>query len=438
MKKISLLLVMCLILSMSVVMSGCSSGGKLYLYVNDDSLKATYTKLAQSFVSEYNADENNKKIEIIVKSTSGTDYIKGLKDALAQEKEYPSVFVLNGINDYNAVKDSCADLSDTDLYKQELLVKSLAVTENEKVKAIPVSVDGFGLIYNESIMQKYFSLSERATTVKSVAEINSYDIFVQVIEDIQRHTEELGVKGAAAPIPLRMNYRDDAQKKLIGIPLYYELEESADAADASTDKNITFKYSENLKNTLDLFVNNTYISATVLGNITYVDAAVDFAQKKSAIMMGTTSAWKYISTAENNSVTKDDISFMPLYMGIKEEKNHSIAMGASSYVAVNSKLNEKETALAKQFINWLYTDKDCITEFNCSLSLPFKSAAGDNPLTDKVMEYAQGSVPTVPFEDDRYPSAEFNDIMGESLLDYVQGIYSWDGIMATATDAWQK
>lgn len=430
MKKISLLLVVCLILSMSIVMSGCSSGEKLYLYVNDDSLAEAYTSLAKSFVKNHNADENNSKMQIVVKSISG-DYASELKTALAQEKEYPSVFILNSVSDYNAVKDCCADLSDMTLYKDELEVKSLAITENEKVTAIPVSVDGFGLIFNNKIMQKYFSLKERATDITSVEEITSYDILVKVVEDIHVHSNELGIKDAVAPVPLKMNYRTYIDEKLVGIPLYYELVNSS-------DKNIEFKYSENLKNVLDLFVGNTYISATLLANITYIDAAVDFAQGQSAVMMGTAASWKYVLAAENNGLTNDDITLLPLYMGIKEEKNYSIAMGTESYIAVNSKLDDESMALAKEFVNWLYTDKECIEKFDNSLSLPFKSAKGNNPMTDKVMEYAQGDVQTVPFIDDLYPSTDFNGIIGEAILDYVQGIYTWDGIIATATDAWQK
>lgn len=430
MKKISLLLVVCLILSMSIVMNGCSSGEKLYLYVNDDSLAEAYTSLAKSFVKNHNADENNSKLQIVVKSIAG-DYASELKTALAQEKEYPSVFILNSVSDYNAVKDCCADLSDMTLYKDELEVKSLAVTENEKVTAIPVSVDGFGLIFNNKIMQKYFSLKERATDITSVEEITSYDILVKVVEDIHVHSNELGIKDAVAPVPLKMNYRTYIDEKLVGIPLYYELVNSS-------DQNIEFKYSENLKNVLDLFVGNTYISATLLANITYIDAAVDFAQGQSAVMMGTAASWKYVSAAENNGLTNDDITLLPLYMGIKEEKNYSIAMGTESYIAVNSKLDDESMALAKEFVNWLYTDKECIEKFDNSLSLPFKSAKGNNPITDKVMEYAQGDVQTVPFINELYPSTDFNSIAGEAILDYVQGVYTWDGIVATATDAWQK
>lgn len=430
MKKISLLLAICLILSMAIVMDGCSSGKKLYLYVNDDALTEAYTNLAKSFEKDYNADENNSKLQIVVKSITD-DYTSGLKSALAQEKDYPSIFILNDINDYNIVKDSCADLSDMKLYSDELEVKSLAITENEKVTAIPVSVDGFGLIFNNKIMQKYFNLDERATTISSVEEITSYDILVKVVEDIHVHSNELGIKDVVAPVPLKMNYRTYIDEKLVGIPLYYELTNSS-------DENIKFKYSENLKNILDLFIRNTYISATLLGNITYIDTAVDFAQGESAIMMGTTSSWKYILAAENNGLTNDDITLLPLYMGIKEEKNYSIAMGTESYIAVNNKLDDESMTAAKEFVNWLYTDKECIDEFDNLLSLPFKSAKGNNPITDKVIEYAQSDAQTVPFINDLYPSRDFNSIMGEVILDYVQGIYTWDGIIATATDAWQN
>ena len=71
-----------------------------------------------------------------------------------------------------------SDLTDTDLYKN-LTDQSLAVKgEDGKAYGIPYTVETYGIIYNNAIMEKYFALD--GAVVKSMDEINSYDKLKEV------------------------------------------------------------------------------------------------------------------------------------------------------------------------------------------------------------------------------------------------------------------
>ena len=66
--------------------------------------------------------------------------------------------------------------------------------EGDEVKGIAYVVETYGIIYNKAILNQYFELSDAA--VKSVDEINNFETLKKVADGIQKHKDELGVKGA--------------------------------------------------------------------------------------------------------------------------------------------------------------------------------------------------------------------------------------------------
>ncbi len=91
-------------------------------------------------------------------------------------------------------KSYTADLRNTDFYSI-LSDKSMALTDGEKVLAIPYAVEGYGIIYNDAIMRKYFALSGKAVSISSADEINNFATLKAVVEDMTKHKDALGIKG---------------------------------------------------------------------------------------------------------------------------------------------------------------------------------------------------------------------------------------------------
>ena len=80
-------------------------------------------------------------------------------------KQAPTLFQVNGPVGYSTWKNYCADLTKTEIYKH-LSDKSLAITDKGKVYGIPYVVEGYGIIYNKAITDKYFALSSRSTSLQ--------------------------------------------------------------------------------------------------------------------------------------------------------------------------------------------------------------------------------------------------------------------------------
>ena len=85
-------------------------------------------------------------------------------------KQAPTLFQINGPQGYANWKNYCAELSNTELYKH-LTDKSLAVTSGGKVYGIPYVVEGYGIIYNAAITDKYFALPTTLLHLKKFAMI---------------------------------------------------------------------------------------------------------------------------------------------------------------------------------------------------------------------------------------------------------------------------
>ena len=144
----------------------------------------------EKIADEYYA-ETGVEVEIINPPTNSSD--STIKSAIAKRNP-PTLFKLSGQTAYNDWKAYCRDLSDTDLYSW-VVDKSMVVTDESGngAYAIPYVVEGYGIIYNDEIMQRYFSLGSKSTSYNSMAEINNFDKLKEVVEDMTAHKSEFGI-----------------------------------------------------------------------------------------------------------------------------------------------------------------------------------------------------------------------------------------------------
>ena len=167
---------MALCLSASAVaLSGCDNGGggnsgggsKL----NSDSKVDTsgvkeiyYLNFKPEISDKYDAiaKEYEKQTGIKVKVTTAAsgEYEKTLTTQMANADSAPTIFQINGPVGYENWKEYCADLSGTKLY-DSLSDKSLAIKSGDGIYGVPYAVEGYGIIYNDAIMKKYFELKNK-------------------------------------------------------------------------------------------------------------------------------------------------------------------------------------------------------------------------------------------------------------------------------------
>ena len=356
MKKIlSIILSLCLIVS---IFAACNKSDK-----NNNTTQKTTTirflnfkpEVANVYEDIAKAYEKETGVKLIVETAASGNYEQTLTAKMGTN-EAPTLFQINGPKGYTNWKNYCADLSNTELYRH-LTDKNLAVTVDGKVYGIPYVVEGYGIIYNKEITDKYFALQDKKTDFKSMDDINSFNSLKSLVEDMQKNADKLGIKGVFASTSLKTGEDWRWHTHLANIPVYYEFNDNN--VDLSGDKtnSIEFKYSENFKNIFDLYINNSVTNKKMLGSKIVDESMAEFALGQCAMVQNGNWAWSQISNVKGNVVKQENIKYLPIYMGINGEENQGLCIGTENFFAINSKASQEQQKATADFIYWLFSSK---------------------------------------------------------------------------------
>jgi len=205
------------------LLAGCAGGknsdeGSVY-YLN---FKPEVAQVWEQIASEY-TEETGVAVKVVTAASGG--YEANLKAEMAK-KAPPTLFQINGPVGYRSWKSYCRDLKDTDLYAK-LSDKNLAITDGDGVYGIPYVVEGYGIIYNDAVMQKYFALPKKGVSVSSAADINNFATLKAVVEDMTAHKEALGIEGVFSSTSFAAGDDWRWQTHLANVPVYYEYQETS-------------------------------------------------------------------------------------------------------------------------------------------------------------------------------------------------------------------
>ena len=371
----------------------------------------------------------------IVTAASG-NYEQTLRTEVGKS-DAPTLFQMNGPTGFKTWKDYTADLSDFSL-AQDLNEDVTPLTaEDGTVRGIPFAVEGFGIIYNEDITDKYFALPNPA--VASMDEVKNFESLKKLAEDMQAKKDELGIDGTFASTSLTSGEDWRWQTHLANGPMHFEFEDlgTTDAED------VTFKYNKEFKNLFDLYLNNSTVEKTLAPSKAVSDSMAEFAQGKAAMVQNGNWAWSQINDVSGNVVKQDKIKFMPMYMGLKDEDKTGISVGTENYLTVNSKASEASQKATKDFVNWLFnTDegKKYVVE-DLGFIAPFQNfTEADTPNDPLAKEVAAAieneDLTTIPWDFQYFPSQQFKDDFGAALAQYASGKMPWDKVVETFADSW--
>ena len=397
---------------------------------------AIYKELAKAY-------EEETGIRVIVDTAANNEYESTLTSKMSTD-EAPTLFQINGPRGYANWKDYCADLSDTELYKH-LTDKSMAVTSGGKVYGIPYVVEGYGIIYNAAITDKYFALKNRDTTFTSMDEINNFEKLSALVEDMQRHSKELGIDGVFASTSMKAGDDWRWQTHLANLPIYYEFKSNKTDLTSDETKKISFEYAEKFKNIFDLYLNNSVTDRKTVGTKTVTDSMAEFALEKCAMVQNGNWAWGQIADVSGNKVLAENVKYLPIYTGIAGEESQGLCIGTENFYAINSKASEQEQKAAADFIYWLYsskTGKDYVTN-KLGFIAPFDTFSDNerpsDPLAKEVLRWMnKENTETIPWYFTLFPSQTFKDNFGASLLKYAQGTKDWDAVKRDMVADWEK
>ena len=412
--------------------NGSSSGSENGVYLLN--FKPEAEEALKTIASAYK-DKAGVEVKIVT-AASGT-YQETLQTEVAKSNP-PTIFNLNGPVGLATWKDYALDLSDTEFVKALTDTSMALADENGVVYGSPLGIEGYGLIYNAAILNKYFAME--GAKVKSVDEIKGFAKLKEVVEDMQAKKADLGIEGAFACTSLTSGEDWRWQTHLANYPVFYEFRDKG-VTDA---KEIDLTYSDNYKQIFDLYLNNSTVAPSAAAAKTVTDSMADFALGKCAFVQNGNWAWSQISEVEGNTVAEGDIHFMPIYIGVSGEEKSGIALGTENYLAVNSQVSETAQKASIDFLNWLLTGEGAkMLVDNSVVSVSpypaFSELTPADPLGKETAEFlANQELYPINWVFQTFPSQEFKNQLGSHLAQYASGKEDWSAVKEYFVTTWKS
>lgn len=384
-------------------------------------------------------------INLVVDSAANGQYDNVLRSKISTA-DSPAIFQINGPVGYANWEDNIADLDDIPVVKK--LNSGMALTIDNHIKAIPVTVEGYGIIYNKALTDRYFALSTRstATGVSSMDEVNSYTKLKAVVEDMGAHKAELGIDGVFSPSGLDSSTSWRITGHAFDMPLVAELGSSTTATPAT----FNFTGADNYRNLLDLYVKNSTMSGNDMVKSTWTGEADLFAKEKTVMVQN--GQWATGDLTAGGKVKAENLRFLPLYCGDSAnftEATQGINIGTESYWVINKKLDASVQDAAAKVLEWMFDGAGkTFVKNDLSFLAPFSGfntddLAPEDPLIKETVKWMNDSTKvSVPWDFTLVPSTDDQraDLVN-SLTKYYNNDFSdaaWTELVNNTKTKWTQ
>jgi raffinose/stachyose/melibiose transport system substrate-binding protein len=365
-KVLVLFLVVCsLVLAFNLTACDEEDNGKVYYLNFKPEQDADWQKLAEKYT-----DLTGVEVKVV---TAASGKYESTLTAELDKDSAPTLFQINGAVGYKSWKNYCLDLTNTDLHK-ELTSNDFAVMENGKVYGIAYVYEGFGIIVNKKLLK---------AAGYEIDNIDSFADLEAAAKDITNRSAELGFSAfTSAGLHESTSWRFSGH--LANIPIFYEFDE-----DKITDQPATIKgtYLENYKKIWDLYINNSTVAASQLSSKTGTDSLAEFTTGKAVFYQNGT--WEYSNVIKESVVKAEDLGYLPIYAGIKDEKQ-GLCCGTENFWAVNKQASKADQDATLKFLHWVVTSEEGTNALAKDMGFvsPFKKAKPvDNVLCNIMNEY---------------------------------------------------
>jgi len=312
--------------------------------------KAEIAEKLQEMAAKYTEETG---VEVEVWAQAGDEYYTNLKTNLSSESG-PTIFTLNSDAEITEVQDYLADLGSLTFLGN--IQSDLLATRNGKTVGVPMTAEGFGLVYNASLID--------------TAKLTDMDALIAIMKENGKDLTTLGLSqedyflaGHMFNFPFALQsdpvaFCEQVMKgevKLADVPEFQQ-------------------YAKLMSAIREYQVNPI--------EVTYDNNCGDFATGKTAMVHQGNWAYGVISQFE----TDFDMGIT----GLPINGNTKICVGVPSVWCVNADASAEEQQLALDFLNWLYTSETGIhymmDEFGFIPVLNGMESANMDPLSAAVAE----------------------------------------------------
>ncbi|MDF2614491.1 MAG: sugar transporter substrate-binding protein [Clostridia bacterium] len=372
--------------------------------------------------------ESHKNVTINIESSSS--YQSDLR-AKMSGTDQPEIFCIDGPEHILNWGDQLENLSDQPWVKEVNDGLLGAVTNDKGIWGLPMTIEGYGFIYNKAIFEAAGIDLEAAKTYEEVDKA-----FAELKKKIDSGelAEEFPVLEAVTEFP--------AGEKWVGglhtanLVLSCEFGSAMEAFEAP---GIEFKYAKAFKDLIDLQAKYSP-SADSLDKLN----TVDYGQQVGGGLL----IERVAVIQQGNWITAEVMAMDPAFldklgmigMPVTGAAEGKLPVGVPTNWAVNAKSSDADKAAAKDFLNWLYTSeegKDIVVNKLSFIPVMkgYDNLTVSDPLGKAIQKYsAEGN--TIGWITSAFPAGWSDGVMGTSIQQYLAGKASWDDIIADAKVQW--
>ena len=394
------------------------TGGSVYYINSDPSADAAWQQLASAYTAA-------TRVPVTVKTIS-ENYDSALS-AEIDSADAPTAFAVNKDN-YKLWKESCLDLSGTDLYSR-LLSSDLAMIEDDgKVGAAAYTYDCCGILVNTDLLAK---------AGYSVDDIKNFSMFDEVLDDITTRKNELGFGAVAAPELTEDTWH--YTECVMSVPLFYEFKEEGYEG---TPASIYGKYSELFRNMWDAYIENC-VTAVTRWHLDTLNADENhriFGEQEAAFAI--MASWEIEDYTDAYGLDRSKVTMLPFYCGYREEENAGLSCGNIEYWCVNREADADDVEATLAFLAWAVgAEGGAQTLTETYGIIPYAGAPeGSNPCLNAANAAFAAGKYNIGWVWDLYPDEQLEEDVLHYMINYTVGINAgenqWYDIAETLRTHW--
>lgn len=349
---------------------------------------------------------------------------------------------------FDFLQDMCESLDDLKAAGDSLNVMNTAISHDGRLIGLPYNVEGIGILYNKTLMEKYFALKNRASVVDSTEEIDSQEKLIALADDIYAHRGELGIDGVFPTCAFALNAEDQWKTHMMAMPIYYEMQDKG----ARSFTKLDFKYSNNLRMLYDMFFRNAAGKPETFGDATLESSVKSFMRGQVPMMLYLHMIHRSYAR-KNNLITEEDlkgvvrdedIGILPVYFGHETQEHQNVAIGMVWVHAVNRNADEEQKKYAKEFLDWMvYSDTGRSMVKEMRYLLPYGSVRREDSPQEPMdlVIYDRMRDPKLDHLNFAYtvmPLGPFRNNFAADLLAYAKGELAWETVCGNLKEGWEK
>lgn len=372
--------------------------------------------------------ESHPDVTINVESVQGADYSTSLNAKLLQE-DGPEIFGAELTDMAGSFKDLLEDLSDQPWVEAMSDEIKANCSVDGKVLALPVSVEGYGLIYNKEIFE--------AAGIDASA-LTTYDAIDEAFAALQ---EKIDNGELADQFPVLEAVEEYAAKET-WLPGYHTVNvalqaELGDAPTALVTPEIELTYADGLKDLFALLTNYTS-SRENLSMINAVDYATQIGGGIAIERVAVVQQGNWIAPEMQNIApdVAEKLDILPI--PLKGTTEDSIAVGVSVTWGVNANSSDADKAAAKDFLNWLFQSEEgkeiVVNELGCIPAFNNYDIEITEPLSAAVKRYMDAGK-TMNWTMSGWPSG-FEPASAAQFQAYFGGDLTWEECVEAVKNDW--